>query len=107
MGKDARKLRLGDNHQIDPLGDVQRGPVEGIEEGGTRRAWQIFVEGTREHEVVDRERVFAGHEQLREPHVGRGAVGPCLLENVVLRDDPAGRKLEIHAREKQAITKSL
>ena len=38
-----------------------------------------------EHEAVDRERVPAGREQLREPHVRRLAVGPLALEDVVLR----------------------
>src|SRR5207248_8682929 len=35
MGKDTRKLRLGDDRQIDALHDVPGGPVEGIETRGT------------------------------------------------------------------------
>jgi hypothetical protein len=31
-------------------------------------------------------------EQLRQPHVGRVAVRPLRLENVVLRHHPAGRQ---------------
>jgi hypothetical protein len=33
VGKDARKLRLGDDHEIDTLADVQRGSVKGIKKG--------------------------------------------------------------------------
>ena len=91
MDQDARQRGLGDNHEIDALRDVLRGSVQGIKHGSAMRARLLVVERAREHEVVDHERVLAGHEQLRQPHLGRGAAGSCLLEDVVLRDDPDRR----------------
>ena len=89
--------------------DVLGRAVELIEQGGARGARALrerqkrclrrrgprpLVAGVaREHEAVDHERVLAGREQLRQPHVGRGAVGTCPLEDVVLRNNPAGREL--------------
>ena len=93
MGKDARKLRLRDDREIDALRDVLGGTVQRIEHGGARRARPLVIERAREHEAVDRERVLAGLEQLRQPHIDRGAAGTCLLEDIVLRDGPAGRQL--------------
>jgi hypothetical protein len=42
--------------------------------------------------AVDHERVLAGGEELREPHVGRAAVRTSPLEDVVLGDDATGRE---------------
>ena len=47
----------------------------------------------RKHEAVDDKRVLAGREQLREHYVGLRAVRAGPLEDVVLRHDPARRKL--------------
>jgi hypothetical protein len=44
-----------------------------------------------EHEAVDRERVLAGREQLRQLHLDL-ALRRGLLENVVFSEFPAGRK---------------
>ena len=74
-------------------------PVELIEQRGARRARPLgerqqrrfavagprrLVAGVaREHEAVDHERVLAGLEQLRQPHVGRRPVRSLALKDVV------------------------
>jgi hypothetical protein len=100
---------LRNDREVHALGGGLRGAVELIKEGGVRRAralrerpeGRLTAFGTRplvagvtgEHHAVDHQRVLAGREQLREPHVGRCAVRTCPLEDIVLRDWPTGRKL--------------
>jgi hypothetical protein len=96
---------MRDRHQVHALPDVLRGAVELVEQGGARRAgafrqreergpaglgpWALVAGRAREHEVVDDERILAGREQLRKPHVGWVAVRSGPLEDVVLRHGPA------------------
>src|SRR5215216_6920869 len=103
-GEDALQWGLRNDREVHALGGVLRGTVELIEECGARRA-RAFCErqegrltafGTRpliagvtgEHHAVDHQRVLAGREQRREPHVGRCAVRTCSLEDIVLRHWP-------------------
>ena len=64
-------------------------PAAGAPSSGWR-PWPVAAVAAREHEVVDHQRVLAGSEQLRQPHLGRRAVGAERLEHVVLRNRPPG-----------------
>ncbi|HEX4204785.1 MAG TPA: hypothetical protein VHZ51_11450 [Ktedonobacteraceae bacterium] len=92
MSQEARHRSFGHDREIDPLPDVLHSSVQAVKHRSTGRARPLVVEGTREHEVVDHQRIETSHEQLRQPHLGRDTTGFCLLEDVVLRNDPTGRK---------------
>jgi hypothetical protein len=108
-GEEPRQRRLRHHYEVDLLTGVFGGAVELIEKGHAGRAgafleWQerrlpargpgaLAPIGPREHEVVDHQRVLAGREQLRHPHVGGTSVRGLALEDVVLGDDAAGRQL--------------
>jgi hypothetical protein len=68
-------------------------PAAAAARSGRPVARPVVAGMTGKHEVVDHERVLAGREQLRQPHVGRGAVRTRSLEDVVLRDDRSWGKL--------------
>src|SRR6266545_1725561 len=111
LGKaqEARQRRLCDCHEVGALRDVLCGTLELVEQCRARRAralrerqkrslatlrpWPLVAGVAREHHAVDHQRVHAGREELREPHVGRCAVRTSSLEDVVLRDDSTGREL--------------
>src|SRR6266516_3664056 len=101
-GEEPRQGGLRDDREVKPLAGVLGGAVELIEERYTGRA-RALLEGqegsfagrgsrsrpavaAREHEVVDDQRILSGCEELREAHVGGGAVCPGALEDVVLGD---------------------
>src|SRR5205823_1743042 len=108
-GKDAGKRGFRDDGQVDALLGVLGCAVELIEERNARRAggllngkprrltglgpWPDVAGIAREHEAVDRERVPAGREQLRQPDVGWGAIRSHAAKRVVLANDAAGRQL--------------
>ena len=56
------------------------------------RAGPVVAGGAGEHHAVNHQRVPALRKQLRQPHLGRVAVGPLRLEDVVLWHDSAGRQ---------------
>src|SRR6266540_2367240 len=103
LGKaqEARQRRLRDCHQVGALRDVLCGTLELVEQCRARRAralrerqkrslaalrpWPLVAGIEREHHAVDYQRVHAGREELREPHVGQCAVCTCSLEDVVPR----------------------
>src|SRR5215211_848837 len=101
--RQALDRRLGHDHEPHPLREVVYRPVELVEQRGTGRARAlgqreqrglprpgarpVVVRVTREHEVVDRERVLARREELGQAHPPLDA-----LERVVLRHHTPGGK---------------
>src|SRR5262249_41553825 len=99
-GEEARRGGLRGDGEVAPRADMPRGAVELIQQRGAGRArallqWQQcrFTAGrprtrspvaSREHEVVDDERVLARREELRQAHLDGHAVGVCGRKEVVL-----------------------
>jgi hypothetical protein len=101
--------RLGGHGDVQMRGCVKDGTVELVEQRRVGRAWALRQrqscclsgEWARavvawvawEHHVVDHQRVLAGGEQLRQPHIGLSTIGAGTLEDVILWENPARRQV--------------
>ncbi len=78
----ALEGRLRNDDEVDALADVQRGAIQPVEE--VRAAGARLAALRPEHEAVDRQRVLARREQLRELDPAGPAAGAPALEDIVL-----------------------